>query len=120
MVTVDCSTVPSSTFDIFGSGLVGDKGLKIKDPDGVYLSFRFTIITPYHLQVTDFAPGSHNGIFSIEYGDRVLIALPLQCPILDLSGIYFIDPSRKLKQDLYNIVNRNIPNPTIRTALIGE
>lgn len=42
-------------------------------------------------------------------------------PVGDLSGIYFIDPPKLTRHDsYYNDEEKKIPNPTIRTALLGE
>lgn len=40
---------------------------------------------------------------------------------LELSGIYFINPKKSNYADSYNGGdNRKVPDPTVRTALIGE
>jgi hypothetical protein len=39
----------------------------------------------------------------------------------DVSGIYFINPAKTTKHDsYYGDIERKIPNPTIKTALVGE
>jgi hypothetical protein len=57
------------------------------------------------------------GNYALEYGTRELFNTTLQCPI-GLSGIYYIDSGST--RDTYNDALRKIPDPTIRTALIGE
>jgi hypothetical protein len=53
------------------------------------------------------------------YGEDVVI--PPDPPATDVSGIYFINPVKTTKHDsYYNDIEKKIPNPTIRTALIGE
>jgi hypothetical protein len=39
-------------------------------------------------------------------------------PLPDLSGIYYINPA--LRRDRYYAMDRKIPNPTVKTALLGE
>jgi len=40
---------------------------------------------------------------------------------IDISGIYYIHPDKTLRHDsYYENEEKRIPNPTIRTALIGE
>lgn len=39
-------------------------------------------------------------------------------PLPDLSGIYYINPG--LRHDRYYAMDRKIPNPTVKTALLGE
>jgi hypothetical protein len=38
----------------------------------------------------------------------------------DISGIYFINPLKANKRDSYYDADRKVPNPTIRTALLGD
>lgn len=42
-------------------------------------------------------------------------------PVGNISGIYFLDPDKAQQHDsYYGGVNKKIPDPTIRTALVGE
>lgn len=42
-------------------------------------------------------------------------------PLLDVSGVFFINPKKAQRHDTYySNQQRKIPNPTIRTALLGE
>ena len=45
---------------------------------------------------------------------------PVQRIVEDISGLYFILPSIKTHDTYYNGVEVKIPNPTIRTAVVGE
>lgn len=38
----------------------------------------------------------------------------------DMSGIYFVNPKSFPRHDIYYGRVRKVPNPTIRTALIGD
>lgn len=45
----------------------------------------------------------------------------------DLSGIFFINPAKLTKRDTYfddgtgiGVMERKIPNPTVRTAVVGD
>jgi hypothetical protein len=48
---------------------------------------------------------------------------PVVVPLVTINytGVYFIDPTKVAKHDsYYNAIEQKIPNPTMRTALIGE
>jgi|SRR5580765_1627528 len=49
-----------------------------------------------------------------------LLCTRLDCPALDFSGLYFLNNAKAQKHDSYNTSERKIPNPLVRTALIGE
>jgi len=49
------------------------------------------------------------------------LSIEMMTGLPDLSGIYFINPNKATKHDsYYNDNERKIPNPTIKTALLGE
>jgi len=113
-------TCPFLYLDIIGTNLIGDDGLKLKNLSGVYTTFLIAIPTPYLIRLSNFAPALVNGVYQIEYNGRVLFEIAIQCPLQDLSGIYYIEPNRRQMRDTYNQILKKIPDPTIRTAMIGE
>jgi hypothetical protein len=115
-VILNCVT---HTIDILGDGLLGDANLKIKNPSGVYIPYTVLLNTTYVVRLLNSNPPAPNGEYQIEYAGRVLFTSVLICPVPDLSGIYFIDPTRRRNSDVYNNQSKKIPDPTIRTALIG-
>jgi len=117
MVTLTC---PFLYLDIIGTNLVGDENLKLKDLNGNYTTFFISIPTPHLIRLTSFNPVLTNGMYQLEYKGRLLFEFSTQCPPQDLSGIYQVEPARRQMRDTYNQVLKKIPDPTIRTALIGE
>lgn len=116
-MAVNC---PFVSIDILGSGLIGDEKLKLKDPNGIFLTFTITVNTPYRIRLEGFNPYPQIGQFQLYYDNRLIFETILQCPAEQLSGIYSIDSNRQLMRDTYYFLLKKIPNPTIRTALIGE
>jgi hypothetical protein len=119
-VSMIALTCPFQYLDVIGTNLVGDENLRLKDLNGNYTTFVVTIPTPYLLRLSNFNPALTNGVYQLEYNGKLLFEMITQCPPQDLSGIYQIDPARKLMRDTYNQVLKKIPDPTIRTAMIGE
>jgi hypothetical protein len=121
LLVVDCSASPPPFVDILGQGLIADPSkLNLHDDTrSGYCTFTISIATPYQIRLTNINPPINIGVYTVEYGERKLFTGVLECPI-GMSGIYFIDQSRKAMRDTYNEVIKKIPDPTIRTALIGE
>jgi hypothetical protein len=116
MMLVDCN---APGFDIYGSGLSPDD-LKIVDSKGVEYTFLVQVSTPYYIRLVNFTPSIFNDTYTVKYKDRALYTSVMVCPPPELSGIYTMDATRTRMQDFYNDFNKKIPDPTIRTALLGE
>lgn len=72
----------------------------------------------------DIASGAELWNFQV-YGNAASMQLVAYDPepiiLTDISGIYFINPNKTTKHDsYYNDIERKIPDPTIRTSLLGE
>lgn len=86
---------------------------------GAYLTFRVLGVSSYLFQIDQFNPVLVSGNeYSLEYDGRELYRLTLSYP-MGLSGIYYLE-GETYSVDNYYDVAKKIPNPTIRTALIGE
>jgi len=55
----------------------------------------------------------------LRQSQNVVELVSVVTPPPDLSGIYFIDPD-KTHDSYYNGIERKIPNPIVRTALLGS
>jgi hypothetical protein len=103
-----------------GHSLLGDPKLKLRKGDGTYTSFVLHWVSPHWIRIATFNPPIVNDSYTIEYDGRDLFNSYLQCPPPIYDGIYYIDSMRQRSSDLYNNVNKKIPNPTIRTGYLGE
>jgi len=117
MVTMFCGM---PWIDILGTNLIGDPKLKLRKSNGTYMSFILAWVSPHWIRISNFTPAFANDIYTVEYDGRDLFNTYLQCPTPTYDGIYFIDSRRVRNSDVYNNVSKKIPDPTIRTALIGE
>lgn len=124
LVNVNCSESPIS-FSIFGTGMDSNQ-LVILAPDLTYVPFTVVYNTPdlIKIQLTNpFVNGEYRIGFNpafVTSGEWTFVTT-LQCPAPNLSGIYFINPVKiALHDSYYNSIEKKIPDPMIRTALIGE
>lgn len=106
--------------DILGSNLSGDSNLKLRNSSGAYVSFVIAHNSVNWIRIINFTPAFTNDNYTLEYNGRDLFTIFLQCPVQALSGVYFIDSARVAMRDTYNQLIKKIPDPTIRTAYIGE
>jgi hypothetical protein len=118
LVTINTEDTPIS-ITIHGTGLV-DPNLKIIHPSGQVLTYDIIIDTPRMAKINNINPPFENGRYRIMFLNRELFVIDLATPKIDLSGLYFINPSKTTRRDTYYTAEYKIPDPTIRTALIGE
>jgi hypothetical protein len=119
LMNVKCASVgaPVPYIAIHGTGM--DYRDLTLTRDGIPTTFLVGYVSPYIIHTFNFNPPFQSGVWCAKMRD-VEYCTQLQCPLLDLSGIYYIDPERLHLQDFYNAAIKKIPDPTIRTALIGE
>ncbi len=129
LIIPNCDESPV-TLSIHGYGMAGrDINLAGQDPRGIpgppevgyYYTFTVLFDTPNLVKLGNLYPPFTTGLYAIGFQSRIgVYAAYLQCPLPELSGIYFINSRKTQKSDSYYPVDLKIPNPTIRTALIGE
>lgn len=119
LMNVKCASVgtPVPYIAVHGTGMDPDDLKLFRDGIPVLFSVGFT--SPYLIHTFNFNPAFITGTWCARMRTAEYCTV-LQCPLLDLSGIYYIDKQRLHLQDYYNSAIKKIPDPTIRTALIGE
>ena len=106
---------------VWGDGLIADDKFKLISASGVNHSFIVRTNNTYLIEFHSINPAIiNNEIYTIFYDKRPLIQSVLNCPNTDFSGIFFIDTKRVRNADSYNTISKNIPDPTICTAYLGE
>jgi hypothetical protein len=107
--------------NLWGDGLLADPSLNVKDQNGVNIAFTVVSAQPHQIILNNFTPALvPNTFYTVYYGTRPLIQALYEEPKIELGGIYYIDSKRNRMADLYNNISKQIPDPTIRTALIGD
>ena len=119
LVACSVGTPPDTRIEIHGTGLDDTEGIEISvdgvKPIGFYIGFN----SPYIIHIAGLNPPFKTGVWTVKLRG-VTFTQALICPAENVSGLYYIDRVRSLMQDAYNDRIRKIPNPTVRTALIGE
>jgi len=108
-----------SRIEIHGTGLDDVEGFEITcdgvKPDSYFIGFN----SPYIIHVAGLVPAFKTGTWCVKLRSTSFCQV-LICPAENVSGLYYIDKTRQRMQDLYNDRLRKIPDPTVRTALLGE
>jgi hypothetical protein len=130
LIIPNCNESPVSLsihgFEMEGReiNLAGTDPRGIPGPPGVGYYYQFNVLydTPTLVKIGNLYPPFTTGLYAIGFQSRPgSYAAYLECPITDLSGLYFINPNKEIKADnYYGGQARKIPNPTIRTAPLGE
>lgn len=119
-VTANCAAIGGPTLNIFGSDMDVSR-LMISNSAGVNIGINIISSSPILIEVST-TGGFVNGNYAIGFipylSETFLVTVA--CPTITLNGLYIVNQAITNRRDAYLTTANKIPNPTIRTALLGE